>query len=163
MTTSFKLNYEESSVITKNFGVPRIHQAFHTAWTQTPVTKASVLSCHSWTAKDKNGLQRIGADCWPKAKHNYCATRKELHVVVTFILYFRPYLLRLKFNYKLTKVRYNEFTETLRNRKDKLPDGWKKLQQFEFEIIHRKGLRHTNANALSDSRVLSVTLLRNKD
>ena len=80
-----------------------------------------------------------------------------------FILYFRLYLLRLKFNYKLTIVPYNEFTETLRNRKDKLPDGWKKLQQFEFEIIHCKGLCHTNADALPDLRVLSVTFLRNKD
>ena len=83
-----------------------------------------------------------------KAERQYCATRKELLAVVAFTHHFRPYLLGRTFT-----VRTDHGSLTwLRNFKE--PEGqlarWlEKLQEFDFQIIHRPGKRHCNADALS--------------
>ena len=83
-----------------------------------------------------------------KAEWQYCATRKELLAVVAFTHHFRPYLLGRTFT-----VRTDHGSLTwLRNFKE--PEGqlarWlEKLQEFDFQIIHRPGKRHCNADALS--------------
>eukprot|EP00731_Ephydatia_muelleri_P006339 Em0003g587a len=63
----------------------------------------------------------------------------------------KPFILDTdaNFNYELTIVPYNGFTEP-RNRKDKLPDGWKKCSSLNLKSsIVRACMRHTNADALS--------------
>ena len=101
---------------------------------------------------DSQGQERVniayGSRLLAKAERNYCATRKELLAVVTFILYFRPYLLGHRFQLRTDHSSLQWLYRT------KEPEGqvarWlEKMQQFEFEIIHRKGMRHTNADALS--------------
>ena len=134
---------EESSVVTTNFDVPRLHQAFHTGHRRRIGAVLSQL--------DSQGKERVvayGSRLLAKAEHNYCATRKELLAVVTYILYFRPYLLGHRFQLQTDHSSLQWLYRT------KEPEGqiarWlEKLQQFEFEIIHRKGLCHTNADALS--------------
>ena len=68
--------------------------------------------------------------------------------MVTFVKHFRPYLFGRRF-----RLRTDHGSLTwLRNFKD--PEGqlarWLEvLQQFDFEIFHRPGRKHTNADALS--------------
>ena len=75
-------------------------------------------------------------------------TRKELLAVVAFTQHFRTYLLGQPF-----KLRTDHGSLSwLCNFKD--PTGqlarWlEQLQEFHFEVIHRKGLTHQNADALS--------------
>ena len=86
---------------------------------------------------DSQGKERVvvyGSRLLAKAERNYCATRKELLAVVTFILYFRPYILGHKFQLRTDHSSLQWLYRT------KEPDGqvaqWlEKLQQFDFEII----------------------------
>ena len=76
-----------------------------------------------------------------KAERKYCVTRKELLAMVTFIRHFRPYLLGRQFTLR-TDHSALKWLQTLRE-----PEG--QLQEYEFEIIHRAGKRHLNADAMS--------------
>ena len=83
-----------------------------------------------------------------KAERRYCVTRKELLAVVHFTKHFRPYLLGHHF---VLRTDHSSLT-WLQNFKE--PEGqlarWlEKLQEFDFEIVHRRGRKHMNADALS--------------
>ena len=83
-----------------------------------------------------------------KSERRYCVTRRELLAVVTFVDHFRPYLLGRHFT-----VRTDHGALTwLQNFKD--PEGqlarWlERLQEYDFNVIHRRGRTHSNADALS--------------
>ena len=83
-----------------------------------------------------------------KAERKYCVTRKELLAVVSFTKLFRPYLLGHPF-----QLRTDHGSLTwLQNFKDpcgQLARWLEQLQEFDFEIIHRRGVKHQNADALS--------------
>ena len=82
------------------------------------------------------------------SEQKYSVTRKELLALVAFTQHFCTYLLGQPF-----KLRTDHGSLSwLCNFKD--PTGqlarWlEQLQEFHFEVIHRKGLTHQNANALS--------------
>ena len=83
-----------------------------------------------------------------KPERRYCVTRKELLDVITFIHHFRPFLLGNKF---VLRTDHGSLT-WLANFKQ--PEGqmarWiKKLQEYHFDIIHRPGRKHSNADSLS--------------
>ena len=83
-----------------------------------------------------------------KSENKYCATKKELLAVVTFIKHFRHYL----YGRKLTIRTDHSSVRWLMNVKD--PEGqmarWLEvIGRYEFEIIHRPGIKHGNADALS--------------
>ena len=83
-----------------------------------------------------------------KAERNYCCTRRELLAVVYFVKYFRPYLLGRKF---LIRTDHSALTWL---RKTPEPIGqqarWCEiLEEFDFDIHHRPGKVHGNADALS--------------
>ena len=83
-----------------------------------------------------------------KVERKYCVTRKELLAVVVFIKQFRPYLLGQSF-----KLRTDHGSLTwLQNFKDpygQLTRWLEQFQEFNFEIVHRRGIKHQNADALS--------------
>ena len=81
-------------------------------------------------------------------KINYCVTRQKLLAVVYFLQYFRQYLLERRF-----RIRTDHSALTWLNR---TPNSigqqtrWLEImEEFDFVIEHRKGSRHTNADALS--------------
>lgn len=83
-----------------------------------------------------------------KAEPNYCVTRRELLAVVHFCILFRPYLLGRKF---LLRTDHSSLTwlRTLRDAKGQLARWILALQELDFEIVHRPGRAHGNADGLS--------------
>ena len=78
----------------------------------------------------------------------YCVTRKELLAVVEFVHHFRQYLLGREFTLRTD----HGSLVWIRNFKE--PEGqlarWlERLQEYNFTVVHRQGLRHCNADALS--------------
>ena len=99
----------------------------------------------------QDGSERViayGSRLLSKPERNYCVTRRELLAVVYFTQQLRPYLLGKHFT-----LRSDHGSLTwLRNFKE--PEGqlarWlEKLEEYDFTIIHRPGLKHSNADALS--------------
>ena len=89
-----------------------------------------------------------GSRLLTKCERRYCVTWRELLAVVTFVKQHRSYLVSQRF---ILRTDHRELT-WLCNFHD--PEGqlarWlKRLQELDFETIHRQGKKHTNADALS--------------
>jgi len=83
-----------------------------------------------------------------KAERNYCTTRKELSAVVFFIAYFRQYILGHHF---LVRTDHAAL-QWLRRTPDPVGQQarWlEKLEEYDFEVTHRPGTQHRNADAMS--------------
>ncbi len=83
-----------------------------------------------------------------RPERNYCVTRRELLAVVLAVRHFRPYLLGTKFT---LRTDHASLTWMLNFRQ---PEGqvarWLEiLQEYDFEVHHRPGRQHANADALS--------------
>ena len=96
-----------------------------------------------------------GSRLLTKPEKRYCVTRRELLAVVTFTKQYRAYLTGRRF---LQRTDHGSLT-WLRNFKE--PEGqlarWlERLQELDFEIVHRRGKRNTNADALSRLHADSV-------
>ena len=79
---------------------------------------------------------------------NYCVTRRELLAVVYFVKHFRPYLLGRKFMIRTDHAALR----WLRNMPEPVGQQarWLELlEEYEFDIEHRPGKRHANADAMS--------------
>ena len=79
---------------------------------------------------------------------NYCTTRQELLAIVKAVKHFRPYLYGRKFT---IRTDHASLPWMLKN---SLPRGqtarWMEiLAEFNMELVHRKGLKHGNADGLS--------------
>ena len=79
---------------------------------------------------------------------NYCTTRRELLAVVYFVKYFKQYLLGRKFVIRTDHAAL----QWLKRTPDPVGQQARWLEQlapFEFDIIHRPGNKHANADGLS--------------
>ena len=83
-----------------------------------------------------------------KPERRYCVTRRELLAVVTFIQHFRPYLLGRRFTLR-TDHGSLTWLSNFRNPEGQLARWLEKLQEYDFEILHRSGRKHGNADAMS--------------
>ena len=100
---------------------------------------------------DEEGHERViayGSRALTKPERRYCVTRRELLAVVQFTRQYRPYLMGRKF---ILRTDHGSLT-WLRNFRD--PEGqiarWlERLEELDFDIVHRRGKAHTNADALS--------------
>ena len=100
---------------------------------------------------DREGRERAiayGSRLLSKAERRYCVTRQELLAVVTFTRHFRPYLVGRHF---LLRTDHGSLTwlQNFREPEGQLARWLEQLQELDFEIVHRKGRKHTNADALS--------------
>ena len=101
--------------------------------------------------KDDGGDERVVAyasKSLSRAEQHYCATRRELLAVVTFIRHFRPYLLGRRFTLRTDHGSLTwlaQFKEPV----GQLARWLEQLQEFDFEICHRPGKKHQNADAMS--------------
>ena len=81
-------------------------------------------------------------------ERNYCITRKELLAVVYYLKYFKQYLLGHKF---IVRTDHAALT-WLRRTPEPIGQNARWLEQLEeytFEVQHRPGARHGNADAMS--------------
>uniref|UniRef100_A0A669CP14 ribonuclease H n=1 Tax=Oreochromis niloticus TaxID=8128 RepID=A0A669CP14_ORENI len=90
-----------------------------------------------------------------RAERNYCVTRRELLAVVLAVRHFWPYLHGCRF---LLRTDHASLTWLLNF---KHPEGqvvrWLEvLQGYDFEIQHRAGRQHGNADALSRRPCMAV-------
>jgi hypothetical protein len=83
-----------------------------------------------------------------KAEKKYCVTRKELLAVVYFIKYFKHYLLGRKFTVRSDHGALR-WLFNFKEPEGQLARWMETLAMFEFEIKHRPGRQHNNADGLS--------------
>ena len=99
----------------------------------------------------QNGVERVisfASRTLNKAERRYCVTRRELLAVVYFVQYFKHFMLGRKFTVRTD----HSSLRWIRNFKN--PEGqtarWIEiLETYDFDIIHRPGIRHSNADAMS--------------
>eukprot|EP00731_Ephydatia_muelleri_P031382 Em0022g896a len=89
-----------------------------------------------------------GSRLLSKAERNYSVTRRELLAVVTFTRLFRPYLLGRCFTVR-TDHSSLQWIQNFKEPEGQLARWLEQLQEYDFEVIHRKGRNHNNADALS--------------
>jgi len=83
-----------------------------------------------------------------KTERNYCVTRKELLAVVDATKFFHHYLYGRKFVIRTDHISL-KWLMTFRNLEGQLARWLEQIQQYDFEIVHRKGKLHSNADGLS--------------
>ena len=83
-----------------------------------------------------------------KVERQYCVTRRELLAVVKFTHHFRHYLLGRRFILR-TDHGSLSWIQNFRNPEGQLAQWLERLQELNFEVLHRKGSRHHNADSLS--------------
>ena len=83
-----------------------------------------------------------------KSERRYCVTRRELLAVVVFTQQFRPYLLGREFILR-TDHGCLSWLQSFKEPEGQLARWLEKVQEFHFEIVHRPGKRHANADAMS--------------
>ena len=101
--------------------------------------------------KDDEGQEHVVAFAsrsLSKAERRYCVTRRELLAVVVFTQHFRPYLLGREFTLR-TDHGSLTWLQSFRDPEGQLARWLEKLQQFNFNVVHRQGKSHQNADALS--------------
>ena len=115
-------------------------------------TDASCSAVGAVLSQIVNGEERVlfyASNSLSKTEQNYCTTRRELLAIVKYLKYFRHYLLGQQF---ILRTDHKSLT-WLMNWKD--PSScqyfsWiEEIQQYNFEIQHRSGKEHVNADMLS--------------
>ena len=114
-------------------------------------TDASDCSIGAVLSQEQDGEEKVlayASRLYSKAERNYCVTRKELLAVVYFMKQFRQYLLGRQFTVR------TDHSALQWLRKTPEPIGqqgrWLEvLEEFDFNVCHRPGRQHVNADALS--------------
>lgn len=79
---------------------------------------------------------------------NYCVTRKELLAVIKSVQHFQPYLLGRHFTVRTDHASL-KWLMNFKNPEGQTARWIEILQQFDFDVQHRAGNKHANADALS--------------
>lgn len=114
-------------------------------------TDASHAGIGAVLSQEQGGKERVleyFSSTFSGPERNYCVTRKELLAVVRSVKHFHHYLFGRSFTLRTDHSSLRWLTNF------KEPEGqlarWiERLAQYDFVIIHRPGVRHGNADALS--------------
>uniref|UniRef100_A0A8C7WS97 Reverse transcriptase RNase H-like domain-containing protein n=1 Tax=Oryzias sinensis TaxID=183150 RepID=A0A8C7WS97_9TELE len=99
----------------------------------------------------QDGAERVlayGSRKLAKTEQNYCTTRRELLAIVEFTSHSRQYLLGRPFKVRTDHSSLRWLTR-MKVPESQLARWLEKLAEYDFEIIHRPGGLHTNADSLS--------------
>ena len=110
-----------------------------------------VLSQMQWHEDRQEQVERpivFASKSLTRTQRRYCVTRRELLAVVTFAQQFRHYLLGRRFLIR-TDHSALRWIMTFRNPTDQMARWIEVLSQFDFEMSHRAGRKHLNADGLS--------------
>ena len=114
-------------------------------------TDASDHSIGAVLSQLQDGQERViayAAKVLQPAQVKYCAYRRELLATITFVKHFRNYLLG---HHWLLRTD-NAALSWLRKHRDPVGQNarWiELLEEYDYEVQHRPGVRHANADALS--------------
>ena len=114
-------------------------------------TDASQCGIGAVLSQKQNGEEKViayASRTLTKAERKYSVTRKELLVVVTYIQHFKQFLLGRPFTLR-TDHGSLQWIQTLKEPEGQLARWLERLQDYNFEVQHRKGCHHQNADALS--------------
>ena len=114
-------------------------------------TDASDLAIGAVLSQKQEGVEKViayASRSLDRREQNYCVTRRELLAVVHFLKYFKQYLLGRNF-----VVRTDHAALTWLRRTPE-PIGqqarWlEQMEEFDFIVEHRPGIRHGNADGMS--------------
>ena len=114
-------------------------------------TDASNYAVGAVLSQIQDGEERVIAYA-SKALHggqeNYCTTKKELFAAVTFVEHFRYYLSGNHFVIRTDHASL-KWLRNFKNIDGMLARWLATLEKYNYEIVHRKGPQHQNADALS--------------
>ena len=106
----------------------------------------AVLSQEQEDGKEK--VVAYASRALSKAERKYSVTRQELLAAVTFIHQFCQFLLGRRFVLR-TDHGSLQWLHSVKEPEGQLARWLERLQEYDFEIQHRKGSQHLNADALS--------------
>ena len=94
-----------------------------------------------------------------KSERKYAVTRKEMLALIDSLRHFRCYLIDIKFKVR-TDHSALQWLRTFKEPSGQMACWIDRLAEYDFEIVHRPGKRHANADALSryPHPVSSVTI-----
>ncbi len=115
-------------------------------------TDASQESIGAVLSQVQNGQEKVisyASHALSKHEIQYCVTRRELLAVYKYVRYFQHYLIHKRF---IIRTDHRALIWMLNWRKPNTSQycSWKaELELYDFDIRHRKGVEHTNADAMS--------------
>jgi len=119
-------------------------------------TDASAVALGGILSQMKDGKEHpvsYTSRTFNKAERNYSPIERELKAIVWRVKHFRPYLYGRKFKI-ITDHRALVWLMNLEDPHSKLFRWKTEMEEFEFEIIYKKGSLNTNADALSRNPIL---------
>ena len=114
-------------------------------------TDASLHSIGAVLSQIQNGKERViayGSKVLSKQERNYCTTRRELLAIVHFVPKWRHFLLAKKFLLRSDHGSLH-WLFNWRNPEGQVARWLEVLGIFNFDIEHRSGKKHANADGLS--------------
>nr|XP_061825306.1 uncharacterized protein LOC133612154 [Nerophis lumbriciformis] len=114
-------------------------------------TDASDVGIGAVLSQFQQGVERVlayGSRKLSKTEQNYCTTRRELLAVVDFTSHFRQYLLGRRFTVRTDHSSLRWLTR-MKEPEGQLARWLERLGEYNFEIVHRPGQLHGNADSLS--------------
>lgn len=114
-------------------------------------TDASDVGIGAVLSQMQDGEERVlayGSRKLTKTEQNYCTTRRELLAVVEFTSHFRQYLLGRPFTVRTDHSSLRWLTK-MKEPEGQLARWLERLGEYDFEVIHRSGHSHSNADSMS--------------
>lgn len=99
----------------------------------------------------QNGEERViayGSRVLTKQERRYCVTRRELLAVVYFVKYFRHYLVGKRFTLRTDHAPLR-WLQSFKEPEGQVARWLETLDSYDYELIHRPGIKHINADAMS--------------
>ena len=121
-------------------------QGPHASWTLTPQMSQSERCSVKWSTESRSQLPTSPA--FSTAHKGTTAPRGELLAVITSLQHFRHYLLGNKVILR-TDHHSLKWLRTFKRPEGILARWIETLAEFDFEIEHRAGRLHSNADAIS--------------
>ena len=97
-----------------------------------------------------DGEERViayGSRILTKMERQYCITR-ELLAVVHFVKYFKHFLMGRKFSFRTDHASLR-WLKSFKEPEGQLARWLEVLDTYDFDLQHRPGIKHANADALS--------------
>lgn len=114
-------------------------------------TDASAEGLGAVLSQVKDGKEHVVAYYSSKftgPERNYCVTRKELLAVVRSLDHFHPYLYGARFTIRTDHAAL-QWLKTLKAPEGQLARWLGRMEQYQYEVKHRPGRVHNNADSLS--------------